>query len=473
MIDNSLDPFLTACGAAEPLRLVVEHPSLNGEYTFHQPFVLIGRNPAADLHVDDKRLANRHMLLQLIAGRLLYVDFETENESRRAGWLDPGQSLEIGPLRVRLHADIPRAAWLVAGHPRPYLLDPLPSISLDVFGRGLRSVWRMKRPMALVGNSTGCKIRLAGSDVSRYHCALVKTPEGLWAVDLLSTNGITVNGAPMRVTRLNGGDLLGVGSSSICPRNRDTTAGNLSAPMIPLASTAIAVPSSDSATFVLAGFSSEPAGAATSALVPAALTDRPADTENTVSPLIIQLSQMQQQMYVQMQQQMADQFQHAMGLFVDAFWAMHREQSELVRRELRRMRRLTRELTSLQAELVKLAPTGVSQPVAPMKSLANTAAKPVTSEPVDTTLKPDTVPIPPAEPQTPKVRHPAPKPHGPAVPKPGTRSPADMHAWLSARVSQIQRERQSSWQRILNLFQSKNGLADQVAATAESKTPSP
>jgi hypothetical protein len=35
------------------------------------------------------------------------------------------------------------------------------------------------------------------------------------------------------------------------------------------------------------------------------------------------------------------------------------------------------------------------------------------------------------------------------------KSPAEMHSWLQSRVNEIQKERNSSWQRILGLIKKK------------------
>src|SRR5262249_60566137 len=54
-----------------------------------------------------------------------------------------------------------------------------------------------------------------------------------------------------------------------------------------------------------------------------------------------------------MQQQMFDQFQQAMGMLVQMFGTMHREQMEVIREELDRLHDLTRELQELKQELVR------------------------------------------------------------------------------------------------------------------------
>jgi hypothetical protein len=135
-------------------------------------------------------------------------------------------------------------------------------------------------------------------------------------------------------------------------------------------------------------------------------------------------------LFAQMQQLMAEQFQQAMGLFVEAFWTLQREQARQVRRELRRIRRLTEELTALQAQL------GRDRPAAPTATGASDAARrpvpPAAGRPL-----PPAAPSPPREESRKPERPPAAEPH---------QSPAAVHAWLSERIAAIQNERQKSWQ---------------------------
>jgi hypothetical protein len=169
---------------------------------------------------------------------------------------------------------------------------------------------------------------------------------------------------------------------------------------------------------------------------------------------------------------MADQFQQSMSLFVDAFWAMHREQSEQTRKELKRIRRLTRELTRLQAELAKIAPANTPQPDQSMSRPERPAALPPPSEPVVPKSKASR-PLAPSGEKIHEAPHSSATPTAPIFQKPGAQSPADMHAWLSARVTQIQRERQSSWQRLMSLFQAKPGFGDQGTAKTDSPKSAP
>jgi pSer/pThr/pTyr-binding forkhead associated (FHA) protein len=64
----------------------------------------------------------------------------------------------------------------------------------------------------VIGRDESCQIRLASSEVSRHHCVLKLTPEGIVARDLDSRNGTYLNETLMEdETLLKPGDILRVG----------------------------------------------------------------------------------------------------------------------------------------------------------------------------------------------------------------------------------------------------------------------
>jgi pSer/pThr/pTyr-binding forkhead associated (FHA) protein len=64
----------------------------------------------------------------------------------------------------------------------------------------------------VIGRDEHCQIRLASSDVSRHHCVLRLTPEGIVARDLGSGNGTYLNEALLEEeTLLKPGDVLRIG----------------------------------------------------------------------------------------------------------------------------------------------------------------------------------------------------------------------------------------------------------------------
>jgi pSer/pThr/pTyr-binding forkhead associated (FHA) protein len=219
--DQSLDSFRQACGVGGPLRLDLEYPIGRPPIPteFAPPFVLVGRDTAADLNLDDSAVSRRHAFLQVIDGHVFAVDLGSRtgllwgNQSRRAGWLAPGQALDIGPFALRLPdgAAGPVPDWDPLAS-RKSNHDPLPAVELEILTgsrKGTRG--RMNRVFALMGHAPECRARLAARNVSRYHCGLLRTPRGTWVVDLLTAHGTHVNETRVRWAKLADGDELRVG----------------------------------------------------------------------------------------------------------------------------------------------------------------------------------------------------------------------------------------------------------------------
>jgi pSer/pThr/pTyr-binding forkhead associated (FHA) protein len=69
----------------------------------------------------------------------------------------------------------------------------------------------------LIGRDEGCYIRMGSLDISRKHCSLRATPEGIRVADLGSSNGTWVNDSKIiGPTILKAGDLLRVGPAIFC-----------------------------------------------------------------------------------------------------------------------------------------------------------------------------------------------------------------------------------------------------------------
>lgn len=423
----SLDSFQSACGAAGPLALDVEGPG-PGETQHHaldQPFAVVGRDPRADLCLDEWHVSRRHAYLQLIEGRWFCIDLLSQtcthwaDGRRRYGWIEPGEAIDIGPFRLRLPGDV--NGKHTSGDPlndRVADSAALPGATLQFLNDGVpHSTWRMTRVLALVGQAPECKVRLVSPSVSKFHCSLLRTRYGLWLVDLLGRGGVRVNGRPARWAQLGDGDQFEVGAVMV------RVHGGGPAPDDPHRNGSDRI---------------EPAGPRNPLVVaestrPVVLLPERTQTETEVIqrllvPLVHEFRLMQQQMF--------DQFQQAMTSMFDMFTSLHREQSDLIRDELERLRELTQELHTLQEELAKHPPHAAAVPPAP-------ASPPPEPERPPPAAAPET---PPAE-----ATRPA-EPHAAALP---AENAEDIHVWLTQRMATLQRERQSSWQRILNFLLGK------------------
>jgi pSer/pThr/pTyr-binding forkhead associated (FHA) protein len=399
-----LDTFLSACGATGPLRLVVEDRSEGGrvEKTFPGPFAVLGSRAAADLVLDHPDVSKRHAYVQVIAGRLFFTDLESrtgircEGEARPSGWLGRGERIEIGPYRIGLAGGDrdPHEAGLLPADPlraRPAGDDPLPEVALEFPDRPAGAIpWPVRRVLTLVGRSRRCKVQLADAGVSRCHCSLVRTPGGVWVVDLLGRDGTQLNGTSIRCAQLNDGDRLLVGDFTLRVR--------VAAP---------AAAREDSRRALVP--------AAPAPMLGRVVAERPSESarlaETVLGPMVQQLGLMQQQMF--------DQFNQTVMTMFQMFASLQRDQMGLVREELDEIRQLTAELQALQAELTNAPPAAEARDLGDRAGASSAAASPPPAAPAD-------------------------RPPPPAI-------GGEIHALLSRRIADLERERQGHWQRIVHM----------------------
>jgi hypothetical protein len=207
--------------------------------------------------------------------------------------------------------------------------------------------------------------------------------------------------------------------------------------------------------------------------------------DSVLVPLVNQFSLMQQQMF--------DQFQQAMGMLVQMFGTMHREQMDVIREELDQLHQLTEELRGLKVELANRsggssepsqepagAVAGADRPAAKVSKIAGAApvtvrepskdASPIPREP-SAAMAPSPVPAPDAtRPRSPLAVGPPP-PLSSLLTRPrldpspagigsrsgpdgvdATNSDRDAVAWIHQRIMTLQHERESRWQKILKLL---------------------
>ncbi len=481
---------------------------------FLQPFVLIGRDARSDLLLDHDLVSRRHTYLQVVEGRGFFVDLDSRSGTMvgaspaESGWLAPGDAFEVGPYTIRLAPleddsgfEFNALAENSGGNGAPPLnpllarsseTADLPRVSLEFQSKTAgHSVWRMSQVLALVGSSPRCKVRLLDSNVSKLHCALLRTSQGLWVIDLLGRGGITVNGASVRFARLGLDDVLGLGQVIVRPNFEDPggpqpqkTHGASGLWGLPAASGLPAVaPASAYSERVSRpwGFQAAPPGQAPAYYNP---PRPPAPNEfGAGDPALSMLLSH----FGQMQQQMVDQFQTSMMMMLQMFNGMHREQMGLVREELDRLRDLNSEVQQIKAQL------GANPSQAQPETLPPTGANPWPGFGRSTPARPATPPnpqpprgangLPPNGPRNPSSFGP-PSPGGPPSftkpftqrpqnwppltptenPAPPAREPdpgdapspvgseGDVHDWLNDRLTAITQEQQSRWQKIMGLL---------------------
>ena len=224
--------FLEACGATGPLRFEWTDPT-TGEVRsreIEQAAFVIGRDPAADLVLDDPSVEPHHAFLQVVDGRLFAIDLGSTaglrwgEIPRAAGWVNRGQTLRIGRSTIRLvGGDRDGGDSIVEPAPTSSRYASrlnLPRVVLEFRlatqgkdGKHMRDV--LDRVLVMGGSSERCKLRVEGRHVAKFTCALIRTTKGLWIINILPTEGATVNGALCRFARLEDDDVIQLGHFNI------------------------------------------------------------------------------------------------------------------------------------------------------------------------------------------------------------------------------------------------------------------
>src|SRR5439155_95592 len=228
-----------------------------------------------------------------------------------SGWLLPERAIRIGPYQVRLTEGLsPERAAHATSHLAVDAFDPqidtLPQVSLEFLeDTSLLQVWRMNRKLALIGRLPECRVRLRDASVSSFHACLVLTPSGLWVVDLLHVPPTAAHTFPV---------------SAFPP------SGSISLPDLP----------------GLAALAAAQAG------MPATSGSTPEPSKFTEAVLLHLVQQ-----FGSMQQQMFSQFQQTVVTLAEVFKEIQADQIHLIRQELEQLNRLTQELSTVQAEVIK------------------------------------------------------------------------------------------------------------------------
>lgn len=430
MTTHLIDRFLAACGVGASLPLRVSCPGYPEPVVrqFHQPFVVLGRDPGADLCLNSPQVSPCHAYLQVIAGSVFCVDLQSVTGTHwptgpeRNGWLAEGQPLRVGPFTVEVAEDLLDVADTFGPAPqwnpllsRSVQASRLASATLELLNTADKQGPRqLNRMLAMVGSAPGCNVRLVSSTVSSFHCALMRTPMGLWVMDLLGRNGIRVNGTTMRYTQLNSGDELQVGKFRLrigiegLPRPAPAAAEN----------GVYHEPNTRAERYAPPPERAVPADLAAVSMPDMMLSRR---EDVNLLPLVQQFHLMQQQLF--------DQFQQAMLMVVKMFGQMHREQTDILHRDLDRLQGLTRNVQALQdqwnAQLAHV--TRNPRPADPTPSRVAASASPAHG-PAPRTTTPDSKEAAPSE---------------------------AIHAWLEDRLTTLQNERQTQWQKIFKFLGSK------------------
>ncbi|HEV3162520.1 MAG TPA: FHA domain-containing protein [Isosphaeraceae bacterium] len=412
--------FAEACGASGSLCLQAQH-RIEGNpagKVLPQPFALIGSEAKSDFILSHPDVRRRHAYLQVIDGQVFGIDLSHPSAQLpaprhvAAGWLGTEQAMKIGPFDLTPslvagpgHASEEDSVHQGSPLSSTYVARPgLPEVTLIFLNKDERGqTWRMNRVFAILGQSADCKVQLISSSVSTYHCSLLRTPLGVWVVDLLGRRGIKVNGSPVRFARLKNGDFLQVGDFMIgiqCeasvpdlslgiakePAGRDVqespqpaqklgavrglpqSRGPLPARPAPSATNGHRSPRpaivNGPVNHALKRIEPKPSPASNGSRTDLDKAPPPStSTPEVLKPLDPSSAMLFEQLGL-MQQQMFEQFDRILTGMFQMLSTLHKDQVQMIRDEVNQIRELTRELYDLKAEQAKSAPAPLG-PFAP------------------------------------------------------------------------------------------------------------
>ncbi len=493
-----MNSFLNACGMRRSLRIEVANRITNRLEVrlLDHPFAVIGRDSNCDIVLADKQVSRKHAYLQAIRGQLFWVDLESqigtfaEGYSWKSGWLGNGRTITIGPNEIRVadEEDAPghEGAGLPQGSPliwRTYGDGPLVDATIEFLnGPSESKTWPIRRVLSLIGTARRCKFRLADRSIEPFHCSLLRTDQGLYAIDLVGGGGIQINDVPARSGLLRDGDMLQVGRYQIRvhihdrnvsvesgiavagPEHSGTLVGasDPEQPLVPLSHLPPSPMMGSNLRAEIVGY--EPA---TAYPAPAGRNDL---TESVLVPLVSQFGMMQQQMF--------DQFQQTMNMLVQMFGKMHESQMEMIRQEFSRLNDLSTELNELKAELSEIGRRQAEAKSAPVVPAAGPIPAPtITPAPGTRPTIPGANPSPGPRPTIPRPGGLPPlkprggsgsseqpsttaqnvsasdqQPKGESQPDNAPQNDQEVIFWLHQRITHIQTEREGRWQRLLKLL---------------------
>jgi pSer/pThr/pTyr-binding forkhead associated (FHA) protein len=480
--NGSIATFLSACGAVGPVEVDVEDTRTHTviRRVFEKPFLVVGRDPQSDLHLDDPDVSKRHAYLQVIGGKIYCIDLLSrttlhwEHGPARFGWLNQAEAVRIGAFAIRLVSGVPPVQSDEVLDWDPLAAFPpgqgsLPVVALEGMDSSSRPVsWRMNRGLALVGQADECKLRIREPAFSRHCCGLVNTLAGLWVVDLLGRPGTIVNEIPVRWSHLSDGDSLCLDRVVLRVKYEATSA------VVPFsASPGPRVRGAKSRSLVKKA--NQTVGPA-SALPPIQASILPATSSSEVDsqPLAVGMPLQLDGLacllgplagqFAQLQQQMFDQFMQALMGMGQMFGQMQRDQLSWIREELVKVQQVNQDLQVFRAELARREPPG------------NQAGA---LRPTETNVE---TPVPLGEQKAKRENHSHREVNGPpgstapaATGEGGTRSPSsgaipdqvekthsrsgqtdqEVHAQLSQRILALQQQRESLWHQLLKRLTGK------------------
>lgn len=194
---------------ARSFSLIVEAPdgSIFQETSLEHGELVFGRSASCDVMLTGENVSRRHVRLYTTSEGLFVEDLGSINgfevEGRRVETdvaVRDGETIGIGDWRVRVREVAVTRAGVT-----------LLTLTWDDPDRSTTH-YEIRNSTTLVGRGRECGLVIPHPSVSRVHARLIVRPDhAVMVEDAGSSNGVTVNGRPIKVWQLSRGDRIGLG----------------------------------------------------------------------------------------------------------------------------------------------------------------------------------------------------------------------------------------------------------------------
>jgi hypothetical protein len=199
------------------LDITVDGPDGRFHATVQKPFARIGRRESSEVVLPDKRVPLQAIYLhatetEVFCIRLTSSVARTDRDSQAR--LAPGQTITVGPYQISVELSNGRAdsGEADAEPDERDCTPPHPSLMLICQNKTV-GYYSLRRKLTVVGRDQKSALRLADSQISASHCILYRQGDQLWAIDLFSSNGISIADQPTETTLVAPGQSLGLGDN--------------------------------------------------------------------------------------------------------------------------------------------------------------------------------------------------------------------------------------------------------------------
>jgi pSer/pThr/pTyr-binding forkhead associated (FHA) protein len=195
------------------LNVTIDGPEGQSSVAVDKPFAVVGSHEEADVVLADT--PQRALYLHATDQGIYWIHLQPPEPAEyvTGGWLHEGERVSVGPHQLGAGLTkssaigaAPTADWLAKGSAHP----PFPVVEISAHARVLGQRVLTRR-LTVVGRRKPATLGLSSRSVSISHCILYFDMSKLWAIDLLSTGGISVDDQPVEAAAVPTGSSVAIG----------------------------------------------------------------------------------------------------------------------------------------------------------------------------------------------------------------------------------------------------------------------